>query len=210
MVRCPVCDEIISDQIEEGATEGQLAEFLAGFRECMCGWEGHIIDVEPDERDEKNAEISKRTKDAISFEAQFAKACWRRGWLIVPSNVLATYLLKTTRIRNDYFRNNSKLISNAIRRTGLKNLLLDFFVANMCEPDTFYPNELTKVYGLPDFVILTPYDKKPIWVEVKSGSSKLSPNQRRAKEWLEDIGFKVLLYRGGRISVFEKQVRSNS
>lgn len=208
MVRCPLCGDIISDQLEGDASEGQIAEYFAGFRECMCGWEGYIRNGTAEVRVEKDEKISRRTKNANTFEARFAKQCSKKGWIIVPSNVLATYLLKTTRLRNEYFRKNSQLIAKAIRLARLKISLLDFLEENRCEPDTFYPNELTKVYGLPDFVLLTPFDKKPLWVEVKYGSSKLSPNQRKAKEILEDMGFRVLLYRGGRVSAFEKQLRT--
>ena len=152
--------------------------------------------------------ISKRTKNSYRFEANFAKRCSRKGWIVVPGNVLATYLLGPQDLRNAYFRKNSKLINKAINIAGLEEPLISFLEEHLCEPSDDYPDELLKVYGLPDFIILTPFDVRPFWVEVKSGSSKMSPRQRLIKSLLENIGFRVLIYLGGRISTFEKQLRN--
>ena len=99
-----------------------------------------------------------------------------------------------------------ELIEGAIKRVRLMKALMALLLKHGWGYTKYYNEDDDEddfkvgTYGLPDFIILTASSKKPFWVEVKSGSAKMKPKQILMKNMLEEIGFKVFLYRGGRIS----------
>ena len=208
MSNCPKCNEYISDEIDIEASDGQLADFIAGFRECICGWDGQLaVESIVIEEDLKNEFVSKRTKNAKRFENSFLSRCTKKGWVIEKGNIFANYILFPKRVRNKFARKKSKILCKAIEMNGLYKSLKNLFGDNLCEQSDYYPDEIRKVYGVPDFIILTPHHKLPDWVEVKYGTSKLSSIQRVIKNDLELMGFRYYIFRGGSISAFERLLR---
>ena len=210
MGKCPKYNAQIPNRIVLEAMDAQTAEHLAGYRERICGWEGYVENKPSGTtNDSKTKKISRRNISALKFENSFLSRCDKKGWIIEKSNLFATYLLSPNQLRNRLARKKSKLLYRAISAAGLDDQLECLFDDNLCEQNEFYPDDAFKIYGLPDFIILTPYDELPIWVEVKYGTSKLSPIQKKMKRKLELMGFRYYIFRGGSISAFERQLKSH-
>jgi hypothetical protein len=154
----------------------------------------------------RNEIVSNRVKNAYEFEKDFARKCRRKKWVVQKGDLLAMYLLYPSRIVRKRVRwDQLKLIDNAINMAGLKKKFMKLINKPGIGYSKYENEDKVGAYGLPDFVILTLNSKMPLWVEVKFGSAIMRPRQMLMKILLEEIGFKVFLYRGGRMSKLEEQ-----
>jgi hypothetical protein len=82
---CPDCQEEVSDSQDNYTSEGQLAEFSAGFRMCpKCNWYGQPEETweQLDEEDNAKArEWALKGKPKIYFSGKISKYDWRQELL---------------------------------------------------------------------------------------------------------------------------------
>lgn len=161
----------------------------------------------------KNQVVSNRTKDAYLYEKRFAKLCRRRKWVIQKTDLFVMYLINPNYIGRKRVKwGELESIEKAIKSVRLMKALMALLLKHGWGYTKTYNEDDDEdefkvgTYGLPDFIILSPSSKTPFWVEVKSGSAKMKPKQILMKSKLEDIGFKVFLYRGGRISYLKDKI----